>query len=120
MWLSLFLACIAGGEKPILLSTNCDKVVDVESDLILRDSLAYLTEHVVLGIAIAGDTPWARKQMLFKNFIFSHSAKTMICLSQNGTSSLVPLPLLQCGECSKHSCELSPTGVIRKVSWLAI
>jgi len=70
VWLALFLACIAGGEKPILLSTNCDKVVDVELDLILRASLAYLTEQVVLGIAIAGDTPWARKQMLFKKVLF--------------------------------------------------
>lgn len=41
VWLSLFLACRAGGEKPILLSTNCDKIVDVESALILGDSRAY-------------------------------------------------------------------------------
>lgn len=83
--------------------------------------LAGLSEQVVLGLAIAGDTAWARKQMLLKkSFIFSYSAKTMICLSQNGISSLAPLPILQSDEYSQHSCDLSPTGVIRKVSWLVI
>lgn len=68
---------------------------------ILGDSQAYLTEQVVLGLTIAGDTAWARKQMLLKKrFIFSYSAKTMICLSQNGTSSLAPLPILQSDEYS--------------------
>lgn len=108
MWLSLFLACRAGGEKPILLSTNCDKIVDVKSALILGDSQAYLTEQMVLGIAIAGDSPWARKETLLKkSFIFSYSAKwhKLSCTPNSAAVS----------GCSKPSCELSPAGVMRKV-----